>query len=127
MVGLTNHATVTFVPFFAPAPASPLVRPEQPATARAELDHAEVGQAVPERGVSDRAGRESDRIVALRVAHALAELQVPILRTLEISVHEGHVTLRGRVRTYYERQLAHAHARRTPGVVKVRGELTVAE
>lgn len=122
MVGLTNHATVTFVPFFAPAPASTLVRPGQPATARDELDHAQADQAVPE-----RIGRESDRIVALRVAHALAELQVPILRTLEISVHEGHVTLRGRVRTYYERQLAHAHARRTPGVVKVRGELTVAE
>jgi len=122
MVGLTNPATVTFVPFFAPAPASLLVRPEQPTTARAELDHAQVGQAVPE-----RIGRESDRIVALRVAHALAELQVPILRTLEISVVEGHVTLRGRVRTYYERQLAHAHARRTPGVVTVRGEISVAE
>jgi osmotically-inducible protein OsmY len=116
MVGFSDNATVTFVPFFATAPeagasgADPTTA-EPPGTAR----------------LGAESGRpETDRVIALKVAHALAALQVPILRTLEVSVHEGHVTLRGRVRTYYERQLAHAHARRTAGVKSVRGEISVA-
>lgn len=131
MVGFSNNAamtnsalinsalinsTVTFVPFFAsdskatPVGANPSVD-EPPGTTRLAFEF-------------DRP--ETDRAIALKVAHALAALQVPILRTLEVSVHEGHVTLRGRVRTYYERQLANAHAKRTPGVRSVRGDISVA-
>lgn len=111
-----TNSTVTFVPFFATAAdtTSPGAIPtgaEPPGTSRLGAD-------------VDRP--ETDRVIALKVAHALAALEVPILRTLEVSVHEGHVTLRGRVRTYYERQLANAHARRTAGVRSVRGEISVA-
>lgn len=121
MVGFTNNATVTFVPFFATAtdtalPGATASGDEPPGTVRSDLN--------PNRAESDRP--ETDRVIALKVAHALAALQVPILRTLEVSVHEGHVTLRGRVRTYYERQLANAHARRTAGVRSVRGDISVA-
>jgi len=116
MVGFSDNATVTFVPFFATAPdtrqtAATTEDAVPPGTTR--LGHE------PDRP-------ETDRVIALQVAHALAALEVPILRTLEVSVHEGHVTLRGRVRTYYERQLANAHARRTAGVRSVRGEISVA-
>jgi osmotically-inducible protein OsmY len=68
----------------------------------------------------------ADRILALRVAHALAETHVPILRTLKIEVRDGAVTLRGRVRNYYERQLAHVRAKRVPDVRRVTEEITVA-
>lgn len=121
MVGFNNNATVTnstltnstvtFVPFFATAPGSDPTGDEPPGTSR----------------LGAESGRpETDRVIALKVAHALAALEVPILRTLEVSVHEGHVTLRGRVRTYYERQLAHSHAKRTAGVKSVRVEISVA-
>lgn len=101
MVGFSDTATVTFVPFFAVPPTTP---------------------SADERVVPD-----TDRVTALRVAHALAALEVPILRTLEVSVHDGHVTLRGRVRNYYERQLAHAHAKRTAGVKRVTAQISIAD
>ncbi|MCE9604409.1 MAG: BON domain-containing protein [Planctomycetia bacterium] len=109
MVGFTNTVSVTFVPFFEVPPA-------------AALPPIEVAS-----DSEDATPNASDRAIALRVAHALAELHVPILRTLEIAVRAGNVTLRGRVRSYYERQLAHANAKRVPGVVKVIEEITIAE
>jgi hypothetical protein len=117
MVGFSNNAamtnsavtnsTVTFVPFFAAAPSD--AEPEGPA-----------------RLVSESERPETDRVIALKVAHTLAALEVPILRTLEVSVDEGYVTLRGRVRTYYERQLATVYAKRTSGVKGIRSEISVA-
>jgi hypothetical protein len=121
MVSFSNNAavtnsTVTFVPFFAALPNNAVANDAVPAD--------EPGRPARLGPESDRP--ETDRAIALKVAHALAALQVPILRTLEVSVDEGHVTLRGRVRTYYERQLANAHAKRTPGVRSVRGDILVA-
>ncbi|MBA4019931.1 MAG: hypothetical protein C0483_22420 [Pirellula sp.] len=69
----------------------------------------------------------TDRLLSLRVAHALAETDVPILRTLDVATNEGVVVLRGRVRNYYERQLAYVRARRVPGVRRVTDEITVAQ
>jgi hypothetical protein len=112
-----TNSTVTFVPFFAALPNDAVADDAAPAAE-------ELGRPVRLGVESDRP--ETDRAIALKVAHALAALQVPILRTLEVSVHEGNVTLRGRVRTYYERQLANTHAKRTPGVRSVRGEISVA-
>jgi osmotically-inducible protein OsmY len=70
---------------------------------------------------------ESDTPLARRVRQTLAELHVPILRTLDVSAVDGVVTLRGRVRSYYERQLAHASVRRIAGVEKLIEEITVAD
>jgi osmotically-inducible protein OsmY len=70
---------------------------------------------------------ESDTLLARRVRQTLAELHVPILRTLDVSAVDGVVALRGRVRSYYERQLAHANVRRIAGVEKLIEEITVAD
>lgn len=115
MVGFINtgSVSVTFVPFFE-------VGPGQGAGVRGQ-------GAVRTDQTSAEPSVELDRAIALRVAHALAELRVPILRTLEVVVREGHVTLRGRVRSYYERQLARANAKRVPGVVSVSEEITIVE
>ena len=112
MVSFNNHATVTFVPFFAPAPSTGAPVIEEPPGS--------------ERLAAEAERPETDRVIALKVAHALAALEVPILRTLEVSVRDGHVTLRGRVRTYLERQLATVHARRTVGVKGIRNEISIA-
>lgn len=111
MVGFSDTATVTFVPFFG--------SPDSQTDSRPQARERRSTEPEPQRP-------DTDRVVALRVAHALAETQVPILRTLEVRVRDGHVTLRGRVRSYYERQLAHARAKRTAGVVKVSEEISVA-
>jgi len=68
-----------------------------------------------------------DRQLALRVSYALSALQLPILQTLHIEVRDGVVVLRGRVRNYYERQLAYTHAKRVPGVRAVKGEVSVVD
>ena len=70
---------------------------------------------------------ESDSLLVRRVRQTLADLHVPILRTLEVTAEDGVVTLRGRVKTYYERQLAHANVRRLTGVEKLVEEITVAD
>jgi osmotically-inducible protein OsmY len=70
---------------------------------------------------------ESDAKLVRRVRQTLADLHVPILRTLDVSAADGVVTLRGRVRTYYERQLAHAGVKRIPGVASLVEEITVAD
>lgn len=69
----------------------------------------------------------TDRLLSLRVAHALAETDVPILRTLEVESTDGVIVLRGRVRNYYERQLAYVRARRVSGVRRVTDAITVAQ
>jgi osmotically-inducible protein OsmY len=73
------------------------------------------------------AASESDNLLARRVRQTLADLHVPILRTLDVTAEDGVVTLRGRVRSYYERQLAHANVRRLSGVEKLVEEITVAD
>jgi osmotically-inducible protein OsmY len=70
---------------------------------------------------------ESDSLLARRVRQTLADLHVPILRMLDVTAEEGVVTLRGRVRSYYERQLAYANVRRLTGVEKLVEEITVAD
>jgi osmotically-inducible protein OsmY len=70
---------------------------------------------------------ETDALLARRVRQTLADLHVPILRTLDVLAEDGVVTLRGRVRTYYERQLAHAKVKRLSGVARLIEEITVAD
>jgi osmotically-inducible protein OsmY len=62
-----------------------------------------------------------------RVRIFLGERHLPVLRRLEISVHNGTVVLSGRVRTFYERQVAVHSCRRVAGVREVVDRLRVVD
>jgi osmotically-inducible protein OsmY len=47
-------------------------------------------------------------------------------RTLRVETHEGTVTLRGFVGTYYQKQMAQESVRRIDGVGEISNELEVA-
>jgi hypothetical protein len=62
---------------------------------------------------------ETDRDLERRVKALLADRNLPALRRLGVRSHQGVVTLRGRVGTFYEKQLSGQAARRVAGVVDV--------
>ena len=47
------------------------------------------------------------------------------LREVRVSVSQGHVTLDGRVRSYFLKQVAHATVRATDGIKSVTNDLVV--
>ena len=55
---------------------------------------------------AERFHEETDRDLERRVTAFLADRNLPALRRLGVRSHRGVVTLRGRVRTFYEKQLA---------------------
>lgn len=59
----------------------------------------------------------ADRDLERRVGIYLAGQHVPALRHLEIEAENGTITLRGRVRSFYERQLCQSLCRRVAGVL----------
>ncbi len=48
----------------------------------------------------------ADRDLERRITHQLAETNRPGLKRLAVKVHGGHVTLRGCVTSFYEKQIA---------------------
>ena len=54
-----------------------------------------------------------------RVANFLVGRQMPGLRHLEVEAHDGVVTVRGRVYTFYEKQLCNQCCRRVAGVLEL--------
>lgn len=60
----------------------------------------------------------ADRDLERRVVNYLFERHVPGLRDVEVEAHNGTVTLRGRVRSFYEKQLCQSCCRRVAGVVR---------
>ncbi|MGC3966779.1 MAG: BON domain-containing protein [Pirellulales bacterium] len=54
-----------------------------------------------------------------RVASFLADSNMPGLRQLRVDAEAGVVTLRGTVRTYYEKQLSQQRCKRVAGVVRL--------
>jgi osmotically-inducible protein OsmY len=64
--------------------------------------------------ISEAADHDLER----RVVNYLAERHVPGLRHLEVEAQNGIVTLRGRVQSFYEKQLCQAICRRVAGVVR---------
>jgi len=60
---------------------------------------------------------QSDRDLERRVANYLSTRHVPGLRHLDVEADNGVVTLRGRVHSFYEKQLCQAFCRRVAGVV----------
>jgi hypothetical protein len=68
----------------------------------------------------------ADSQLERRVVDTLTALHIPALRSLHINAQEGVVMLSGRVRSYYEKQLAHTRARNVSGVVAVSDAIVVA-
>ncbi len=60
----------------------------------------------------------TDRDLERRVASHLADRHKPALRQLAVEVTNGTVTLRGRVHSFYEKQLCQECCRRVAGVVQ---------
>jgi osmotically-inducible protein OsmY len=69
---------------------------------------------------------EDDRDLERRIATFLADRHLPGLRQLEIEASNGTVTLRGRVRSFYEKQLCQNVSRRVSGVVQFVDAVVVA-
>lgn len=61
----------------------------------------------------------------MKIASALAERQRPALSSLEFSIRQGIVTLRGKVPTAFDRNLAIATVSLVPGVLEVTDEVQV--
>lgn len=59
-----------------------------------------------------------DRELERRVTSFLVGKHLPGLRHIEVEARGGVVTLRGRVRTFYEKQICHQCCRRVAGVLK---------
>jgi osmotically-inducible protein OsmY len=67
-----------------------------------------------------------DRELESRVRRFLAGLHRQSLTDLDIWAENGEVTVRGRLGSYFEKQLALAGCRRVAGVVKVHEKIEVA-
>ncbi|MFO0901687.1 MAG: BON domain-containing protein [Pirellulales bacterium] len=68
----------------------------------------------------------ADGELARRVVSTLLERQVPALRQITVAVSDGIVTLKGRVQSFYERQLCLICCQRIVGVRKLVDQIEVA-
>ena len=68
----------------------------------------------------------ADRDLERRVADYLAERSVPALRRVAVEAREGQVTLRGRVGSFYEKQLLLNCFHAVPGVLGIVDNVDVA-
>jgi len=66
-----------------------------------------------------------DNDLRRRVKTFLSTRHRPGLRLLDVEAHRGVVTLRGKVKTFYEKQLSAQLARRVAGVVRLIDEVVV--
>ncbi|HEY1598029.1 MAG TPA: BON domain-containing protein [Pirellulales bacterium] len=69
---------------------------------------------------------EDDRDLERRITSFLADRHVPALRQLHVAASQGTVTLRGRVRSFYEKQLCQNVCRQVKGVVQFVDAVVVA-
>jgi osmotically-inducible protein OsmY len=74
----------------------------------------------------DNEAETNDRDLKTRVVSYLAGCHMPGLRQLAVEAHNGVVTITGRVKTYYEKQLGGQRARRVAGVVQLVDRIDVA-
>ena len=70
---------------------------------------------------------DADRELSQRVHLFLSGSSQPVLRNLEVTARAGTIFLRGRVRSFYHRQLALEFTRRVAGVIQIVDELVVDE
>jgi len=69
----------------------------------------------------------ADRQLERRIRNFLDGLSLPELRDLELEVRNGAAVITGRVRTFYEKQLATSCCQRVAGVLSVLNEVQVAD
>jgi osmotically-inducible protein OsmY len=62
---------------------------------------------------------DADRDLERRIVNYLARRHLPGLRQLEVRANNGTVTLRGQVRSFYEKQLGQHCCQRVAGVRKL--------
>jgi osmotically-inducible protein OsmY len=67
----------------------------------------------------------SDKDLERRVFQYLLDRRMPGLRQLSVEASGGTVTLRGRVRTFYEKQLCTNICRRVAGVIRLEDMVAV--
>ena len=67
---------------------------------------------------------EADRDLERRVVNFLSERQIPALHRVAVEVREGRVTLRGRVASFYEKQMV-LSCQRVDGVISVDDQVAV--
>jgi osmotically-inducible protein OsmY len=68
-----------------------------------------------------------DRLLAKKISTILAETHRFHLKRLSVDVEGGEVTLRGRVGSFYERQIAIQTCRLVPGIDRLIDALDVAD
>ncbi len=68
----------------------------------------------------------ADRMLASRISMQLAETNRASLRRLSVDVNGGEVTLRGHVRTFYEKQVALQACRLLDGIERLIDAVEVA-
>lgn len=77
----------------------------------------------PSATIETEAGLDLD--LSRRVRSFLHEAHMPGLRNVDVEAQNGVVTLTGRVKTYYEKQLGGQRARRVAGVVRLIDRISV--
>lgn len=70
---------------------------------------------------------EADVDLERRVFQFLLDRHMPGLRRLSVEAEAGTVTLRGNVRTFYEKQLCQSICRRVAGVRQIVDQVSVGE
>ncbi len=68
-----------------------------------------------------------DRDLAMRVVQYLSDRHHPGLRSLNVEAAAGTVTIRGTVRTFYEKQLCQHICRRVAGVMGLIDKVVVCD
>ncbi len=67
-----------------------------------------------------------DRELERRIATSLRDRHLPGLRQLKVAASNGTVTLRGRVRSFYEKQMCQNVCQHVAGVVQIVDAVVVA-
>ena len=75
--------------------------------------------------LTDELSWRHDRDLERRVANYLLGYKMPALRRIDVEANNGTVILRGRVSTFYQKQLCIHCARRVAGVVRLIDEVGV--
>jgi osmotically-inducible protein OsmY len=75
---------------------------------------------------TDQRPQDEDRDLQQRVSLYLAERSVPALRRVAVEARQGRVTFRGRVSSFYEKQLMLNCFHAVPGVESIEDRVDVA-
>ena len=68
---------------------------------------------------------DNDLLLENRIAQYLFDRSRPSLQSVSIEANRGQVTLRGRVKTFYEKQLCICSCQRVAGVIRLIDQLEV--